>query len=80
MILEDFKPLKNPHGDHGWDSTLWDTHGAEFNFVRNQKENHVWTLVNTDDGLRIITGFHHVNRVGYFVTEEPWKETAEIKP
>jgi hypothetical protein len=81
MTLEEFnslKPMKNPHGDHGWNSTLWETHGAEFNFVRNQNEVHVWTLVESDEGLKIITGLHHVNRIGYFVTEEPWAKECEI--
>jgi len=77
--FETFRPLKNPHGDHGWDATLWETYGVELNFVRNQQPNRVWTLMNDDEGnLVIVTGFHFVNRVGYFVTEIPWAEDSVV--
>lgn len=71
-------PIKNPHGDRGWGSTLWDTHGAELNFVRNQHENKVWTLMEEDGEMFIVTGFHFVNRLGYFVTEKPWDQECRI--
>lgn len=74
-----FRPLKNPHGDHGWDGTLWETYGAELNFVRNQPNNKVWTLMDDEEGnLIIMTGLHHTNRVGYFVTELPWTEESVV--
>jgi hypothetical protein len=41
----------------------------------NQVVNHIWTV--TDDGflgdLHAQSGFHYVNRVGYVVTETPWR-------
>ena len=76
--FEKFRPIKNPHGDHGWDGTLWETYGAELNFVRNQHENKVWTLVEEDGVMFIISGFHFVNRVGYFVTEKPWTKQCHV--
>lgn len=77
--FDEFRPIKNPHGDRGWNGTLWETHGAEFNFVRNQHENNVWTLVEEDGLMTILSGFHHVNRVGYFVTEVPWTEECVVE-
>ena len=71
--FQSFRPIKNPHGNRGWDGTMFETFGVELNFVRSQPDNKVWTLMNDDDGNLVITsGFHFVNRVGYFVTEESW--------
>lgn len=81
MTEEEFEshlPMKNPHGDHGHDGTLWEPHGVELNFVRNQHENRVWTLMEEDGKMFIVTGFHFVNRVGYFVTERPWTRECEV--
>jgi len=36
----------------------------------------VWTWVDGDDGSWIISGFHYVNRIGYFITEKPY--TGEV--
>ena len=42
------------------------------------KENKVWTLVDTDEGLVIMSGFHFVNRIDVYITEKPFKEEIEI--
>lgn len=75
---EQFKPIKNPHDkDAGWDGCLFGITGAEHNFVRGSRWNHVWTL--TSHGT-LISGYHWVDRVGYIVTEEPWKTDTEVQP
>lgn len=74
---EKFRPVKNPHDrDAGWDGCLFGTSGAEFNFVRSQPANHVWTLSSHGP---LISGFHVVDRVGYIVTEVPWEEDMEVE-
>lgn len=58
-----------------WDGCMFETYGPELDFVKQQPNRHIWTLVEADDsGWYILTGFHLVNRVGYFVTEKPWPE------
>jgi len=38
----------------------------------------VWTVVEDDEGeLIIIAGFHYVNRMLYFISEEEWKTEDE---
>ena len=37
----------------------------------NADERFVWTWVDGDDGTYILNGYHHVNRIGYFITEVP---------
>jgi hypothetical protein len=37
----------------------------------------VWTIVDTDNGLRIIAGCHYVNRFLYFISNEEWTDENE---
>jgi hypothetical protein len=56
-------------GEHG---CLFETYGEELAFVRQQDPRCVWTLLDDDDGNPLIaSGFHYVNRVGYFVSAVP---------
>lgn len=79
---EHFRPFKNihlPDCPHG--GAMFETYGVELAIVEANNRanpNKVWTLVDTDKGLRIIAGFHLVNRVGYFITEFPWGMTHEF--
>jgi hypothetical protein len=74
---EKFQPLKNPHDkDAGWDGCLFGTTGVEHNFVRNQPERRVWTLLSNNT---VVSGYHLVDRVGYLVTLVPWSEDTEIE-
>lgn len=73
---EDFKPVQNPHNkDAGWNGCLFETYGVEFNFVKNQPENRVWTLLSDNT---LVSGLRTVDRVGYIVTEVPWTEDTEV--
>lgn len=73
---EDFRPVQNPHNkDAGWNGCLFETHGVEFNFVKNQPKEKVWTLLSNNT---LVSGLHFVDRVGYLVTETPWTEETEV--
>jgi len=48
---------------------LFETYGEELDFVRRQDPQTIWTIVDTDDGDQmVISGYHHVNRVGYLIS------------
>lgn len=38
----------------------------------------VWTIINCDGFESIESGYHFINRMGYYVTEIPRKENEEI--
>ena len=87
MTVEDwedmFKPLPN-HIDPNasWQSTradgqdengiMFETYGAEHEFVLSQEPNHIWTYADGSDGTYIVEGYNYVNRIGYFITRSPW--------
>jgi len=77
---ETYKPVVNhinPEASWATDDAngiMFETYGDEIVHVVNQAnadERFVWTWVDGDDGTYIINGYHHVNRIGYFITEVP---------
>jgi hypothetical protein len=59
-------------GDGEGTGCLFETYGAELEFVRRQDPRTVWTLLDGDDGdLYLASGYHFVNRIGYLVSTVP---------
>lgn len=70
-----FKPIKNWMDDNAsWDGVMFETYGQELEFVKSAVENYVWTYMDGDEGTWLTAGYHVVNRIGYFVTKEPWED------
>jgi hypothetical protein len=72
---DEFEFIKNPIVDDG-ETYMFETTGPELDFVKAQPINTVWTRVDGDDTDRIyiMSGFHVVNRIGYYITTTPWTE------
>jgi hypothetical protein len=54
--------------DYGQGGTMYETYGEELAYVRSQPCNRIWTLVDGDGGLSIVSGFWRINRIGYFIS------------
>jgi hypothetical protein len=68
--------------DAPFDGTMFETFGKELDYILsmvNELRNHnrVWTIIDGDDGLSCIAGYHLVNRIGYIVTAKPWETGTE---
>ncbi len=52
----------------------------QFDDVRDQPPEHVWTIVDsgddTDGNWYAVAGFHVVNKLGYVMTRKPWSEST----
>jgi hypothetical protein len=72
---EKYKPIFNHNADNPiWEDYKFETYGEDLEFVKAQNPDHVWTLVEGDDGnLYITNGFHYVNRLNYIVTDLPFE-------
>lgn len=57
---------------------MFETFGRELAFVANQPNVNVWTLLEANGRLIVLAGFHQVNRLGYFVTEQSWDREYEF--
>jgi hypothetical protein len=77
--FDTYKPIKNEITQ--WKSeflTTFETYGDELAFVQSQPENNIWTELDGDEGVYIVSGFHFVNRIQYYITEKPWTEETSI--
>jgi|LauGreDrversion4_2_1035121.scaffolds.fasta_scaffold507229_2 hypothetical protein len=59
---------------------MFETYGVEVDYVRTNSNNHIWTYIDEDDKGYIIAGYHWINRIGYFITAEPWTDEWESIP
>ena len=62
-----------------WDGTMFETYGEEVEYVKTLVDsNRVWTFIDVDHGSAVIAGFAFVNRIGYFISEEPWTDIDTV--
>lgn len=72
---EIFKPIKNKISKYPDDSLIhFETYGEEYDFIKEQDPKYVWTEVDGDSGTYIVAGHHFVNRIHYYITENPWED------
>ena len=57
---------------------MFETFGEELKFVQSHVHtNRVWTVTECDGEWVVGAGYHFVNRIGYLITEQPWKSGDE---
>lgn len=70
---ETYRPIQNTIDTNAsFEGRMFETYGDELAFVKSQPEENVWTLCEEDGVTFISSGFHIVNRLGYFVTAEAY--------
>ena len=72
--IDTYQPIKNTiTPDSECDGEMFETYGADLTFVRavaTLDPNRVWTYCDDDYGnVCIVSGYHLVNRIGYFITK-----------
>lgn len=70
--VDTFKPIKNSF--RKYDDIAFETYGDEVEFVQKADNKYIWTEVDGDSGTYIVSGYHYVNRIQYFITENPWED------
>jgi hypothetical protein len=82
-FFETYKPVKNPFvRNASWNGSMLETYGLELAHVREvlaATPNKVWTVLACDGALIASSGFHHVNRMGYIITEVPVAEGEMVE-
>ena len=76
--FDTFKPIKNKITNG--EDYHFETYGEEYDFVKTANPNNVWTEVDGDSGTYIISGWHYVNRIHYYITENPWEDEMTEVP
>ncbi len=83
LTEEEFYELVELEDNHldvnsSFDGKMFETFGPELEYVKSKiKENKVITIIEGDEGMYYVSGFHYVNRLGYLVnyltTLKPFK-------
>jgi hypothetical protein len=76
--VDTYKPIKNKISKYATDDLIhFETYGDEYEAVKQANEINpktVWTEVDGDEGTYILAGWHFVNRIQYYITENPWDD------
>jgi WD40 repeat protein len=76
---EQFKPIKN-HFSNDPDEIMFETYGEEVDFVLTKDGEHkVWTYADGDYCSYVSSGYHYVNRIGYYITEVAFDPDTEYE-
>lgn len=79
-FLEKFKPVKNTIDTNAsYDGLMFETFGKEYARVRRANDYKIFTIVEAEGNLFITSGWHFVNRIGYFVTKVAFDKEEEIE-
>jgi hypothetical protein len=82
-FFETYKPVKNPFvRNASWNGSMLETYGLELSHVQEvlaATPNNVWTVLDCDGALIASSGYHHVNRMGYIITEVPVAEGEMVE-
>ncbi len=76
MAEDDFYETYTQRENHlddnaSFNGAMYETYGEEVGYVRkNIKSPRLWTIVECEEGLYYMSGYHYVNRLGYFFTEQ----------
>lgn len=75
LTEDEFDARYEPVAAYEDDNSIW-----EYDQLGTLPVNHVWSVVEVDDDLYVIPGYHVVNMVGYNVTAHPWEhENIEVR-
>ena len=75
-----YKPIKNhitKYPDINAEFSMFETYGEEVEYVNSVDPKYVWTEVQGDCSMLLIAGKAFVNRLAYYVCEEPWETGME---
>jgi hypothetical protein len=74
--FDKYQPILNEiTGDEQYQ---FETYGDELQYVLQQDDKHIWTEMDGDQGVSIVSGYHLVNRIQYYITVKPWDDLIEI--
>ena len=78
---EQFKFMVNNYDDNAsFEGLMFETYGDEVEYVKTKPENRIWMYGQGDDGgLYIWSGWGFVNRIGYFISEQPVPDNTIIQ-
>jgi hypothetical protein len=59
--------------------TMFETYGPDLEFIKKQPNNKIWTMLDCDGNMVLVSGYHFVNRMYYMITEQPCPDDTTIE-
>ena len=79
MTEDEFDARYTTVDNHITGKWFFETYGEELDYIKSLDERYVWTYQDDDEGFPCYTaGYHFVNRIGYIVTKQPWRNPNEF--
>ena len=78
---EQFKFMVNNYDENAsFDGLMFETYGDEVEYVKSISPDRIWTYGDGDSGNSYIwSGWHFINRLGYFISEKPFPPNTDIQ-
>jgi hypothetical protein len=79
-FVDTYKPINNHLTKYPNETNIaFETYGEEVDFVKAQPNNLIWTELDGDGGGFIVSGYHYVNRIQYYVATVPIPENVFVE-
>ena len=73
-----FNLIQNPFVKDGlWDNCGFETFGEALEFVKAQPQSTIWTAIEENDSLFVVSGYRFVNRLYYLISQENVPDTIQ---
>jgi hypothetical protein len=57
---------------------MFETYGEDYQYVKAADRQKIWTFCDWGESECILSGWHFVNRLGYYVTEIPFDKNEDV--
>lgn len=76
ITFSTFEELYKPKSNHisPYGNKHYETYGEEYEYIKTLDPRYVWTEVQGDMSMLLVTGVAFVNRLSYTVCEKPWTD------
>ena len=66
-----YTAIENPDTSAGFGGCGFETYGLDLVTVESYDPLQIWTVLEVDDELILVSGFHTINRIAYIISTEP---------
>lgn len=74
-----YTAIENPDTSASFGGVGFETFGVDLETVKSYSPSRIWTVIESEDNLYLVSGFSVVNRIAYMISTEPVLEEDKDK-